>query len=470
MQFFLNVTSQHFHAVLAFILTTGLLIGNVYAQEEGGVDPAFAESANLILDKVHAVLKDKGFKHLQLAYVPVKANAGEASPVSAVADSENRIAVSVLTLFHDLAVARAPQNGWMPAIYDAKSPDPVKSGDKVPSLLFQGIFKQETGEIAVAWGLKLPGQLEVKGTNAVGLNLSTAAYSGAFSFEARRWVADAETHGGYKLSNVDLPVDREIFRGIDSEAEDFAVLNPARPYPLAKPDFPYNVEIVVEKTPRVPQLIDGQAYVAVEDGEKFNVLLSNNSPRFSLVALYIDGVNSINPSIKPPHLTPAHENWFLGPSLKGVIEGWSTPRYGAPVGGGDSERRFVVSSDLSKTVAMNLANTNKQPTGNTIDLAGTITAVFYAFETVQTPLLPAGRGGTAAGELISKKYSYDQSGRKKDVILAAVSLHYRPAAEIEKLKTSANKQQFDLVGTQLIKTLPSKPPELQVSEAKAFPR
>ncbi|MCA9055901.1 MAG: hypothetical protein KDA75_18840 [Planctomycetaceae bacterium] len=137
----------------------------------------------------------------------------------------------------------------------------------------------------------------------------------------------------------------------------------------ASSSSPYGVEVIVNGQPRSAKIdADGLAFVAIERGEEYEVVLINNSGHRAVARLMIDGLNSfafsdVRVEEGPNQGDPLYDFWAIQPHNRSRITGWHKRDAGP-----DNIRAFEVSS-YADSAAGSLEHTS--------DL-GTISAIFHA--------------------------------------------------------------------------------------------
>jgi len=263
------------------------------------------------------------------------------------------------------------------------------------------------------------------------LTLSLAAYQGE-SWELRRWEGD-------KLKNIGIDLEGKwpFGKGPRWERYHYANLDRPLPHPTDVAGFPYTMQVVVDGKVREPQPIeteDGIKYAApLEENETYSVLLENDSDQPCYVALYIDGVNSIDGVLVEPRDLETKRHWHL-PSKSGEreIPGWYDIE--RDVSGRPTGARFRKEFE-------NRAREGPTDYGKGIaDPIGQITAIIYTVgmggieqpsdDELKTRGSPSADFWTGPGQ--RKDETLEIATRSPPgLILAAWTLHYRTREQID---------------------------------------
>lgn len=260
------------------------------------------------------------------------------------------------------------------------------------------------------------------------LTLSDAAYMGE-SWELRRW-----TPGG--IVNVGLDAKKFIndygpfASGPVSEEFQYTAILRNRPHPLLDSECPYRMSIFVDGQQRPLIPVKDRLYVALEPGDVYQIRVESRSPRPAYLSLFVDGINILGKTREHPSTS---KFWRLAAGQKAQFAGWTTG------GGGQYKQEEFMIAPADSTVAA------EQGFGQQL---GMITGVFYTFglEGLPEPPPPAqfaddntlgasmpGAYGTGAGRQTVLRLE-EQSGPERGIILAAMTVHYAPSAEIDLLK------------------------------------
>lgn len=261
-------------------------------------------------------------------------------------------------------------------------------------------------------------------------NLSTVAYGNGESWELLRWEGDKLT-SQIGMEPLDLSDGWEHrFYQRTRELRDQKEGNGLR-HPFLIDDFPYALKIEVGGEVRTPRQIGEDFVVVLNPGEEYKILLANRTDKEVYVALFVDGVCTIDKQIAEPQNLPVRQHWGL-PKNSGDrrIQGWQTiPRdaRNRPVGTPSYTTFRIV--DAEQSVARG-AGFNQQ--------LGMITAIFY---TVGMPAvgssarsLNPSKVGTGEGQRVEKALKWGSS-EKRGVMLAAVTCYYRSDAELQELES-----------------------------------
>lgn len=261
-------------------------------------------------------------------------------------------------------------------------------------------------------------------------NLFTAAYGNGESWELVRWEGDTLT-SRIGIEPLDLREGWEHrFYQRTRELRDQKEGN-GLSHPYLVDDFPYALKIEVGGEVRTPRQIGEDFVVALNPDEEYKILLANRTDKDVYVALFVDGVCTIDKRIAEPQNLPVRQHWWL-PKNSGDrrIQGWQTiPRdaRNRPLGTPSYTTFQVV--DAERSVARG-AGFDQQ--------IGMITAIFY---TVGMPAvgssarsLNPSKVGTGEGQRVEKALKWGSS-EKRGVMLAAVTCYYRSDAELQELES-----------------------------------
>ena len=259
------------------------------------------------------------------------------------------------------------------------------------------------------------------------LTLTKAAYQGE-SWEIRKW-------NGETIENVGINIDgpAAFLTSIADEESQLAKLKPNLPHPLSDNSFSYPIAVRVGKTVREPAIVGGRAVVELNAGEEYSILLQNKSAKGVYVALYIDGVNSINQQLISPENLETKNHWFLesNSGLRG-IGGWFTISAESKASGAAQQFKTFKVVDREESVA---AAQGFQ------DSIGMITALFY---TVGMEGVPQSRSfghaalGTGEGDQGSAKLEFANSQPSRGILLASTTLYYRTGDQLQNIQSGTS--------------------------------
>lgn len=216
-----------------------------------------------------------------------------------------------------------------------------------------------------------------------------------------------------------------LLQGRAVEAQESTPITPGRRAPgrvvIPKPGF--EVDVLVEGRPLDEYYSRGQVYIEALRGAEYEVRLRNPSGNRVAVALFVDGLNTIDAS-----RTSAWDasKWVIGPYETITISGWQTSS--------ERARKFYFTTERDSYAAKR---------GNTANI-GVISAVFFRERRRIVPVTPPHPiyredSQAAAGELSTpsaKSRSRDEAatgiGRsiRHDVDYVDMDLESRPAAEV----------------------------------------
>jgi hypothetical protein len=261
-------------------------------------------------------------------------------------------------------------------------------------------------------------------------NLFTAAYGNGESWELLRWEGDTLTSriGMEPLDLRDGWEQRFYQRTRElRETEEGKGL----PHPYRIDDFPYALKMEVGGEVRTPRQIGENYVVALNPGEEYKILLANRTDKNVYVALFVDGVCTIDKQIEEPQNLPVRRHWSL-PKNSGErrIQGWQTiPR--------DARNRPIGTPSFTTFRIVDAGNSVARGAGFDQKI-GMITAIFY---TVGMPTvgssarsLNPSKVGTGEGQRVEKELKWGDS-EKRGVMLAAVTCYYRSDAELQELES-----------------------------------
>ncbi|MEQ8787120.1 MAG: hypothetical protein RIC55_12510 [Pirellulaceae bacterium] len=271
--------------------------------------------------------------------------------------------------------------------------------------------------------------------------LGAAAYSGE-SFEIRRWDRNRLENMGLSMPHRFLGEDShwEFGKGDVWEQEHLRCLKRRLQHPLEIEDFPYDVALKVAGRVRKPERVLGEYIVPLEPGEQYSIQLTNNTSQPALVALYVDGVGTIDKQFCEPRWLDNARHWVLKPNYVGDVDGWYAlkPENLRPQRG----QRFVIAPRRNSIAAQ------QGFAGN----LGMITALFYANDAVSgkyidypdddllegfRSTLAEGAFGTSAGPRFERGITVSKV--RRGLLLAAVTIYYRTPEEISAIRAGTSR-------------------------------
>jgi len=263
---------------------------------------------------------------------------------------------------------------------------------------------------------------------------SKAAYMGD-SFELRRWEGDTLLNLGIETDHPQFAEDShwEFGLGEKWEKEQFQYLKSSYEHPLDVDGFPFEIEIVVDDTVRKPKKVRGKYLVELNPGEEYAVYIKNGADQPVAVALYVDGVNSIDKQRREPDALESGRHWSLPKDYTMNVAGWYT--IDSKLKTQQANKFEIVERDQSVAAQKGFEEN-----------IGMITAIFYANDAVtgkyvdypKDSLLDNLRSvfgesqfGTGSGEEFDEKLEF--ATVQRGLMLAAVTIYYRSEGEIESI-------------------------------------
>lgn len=282
------------------------------------------------------------------------------------------------------------------------------------------------------------------------ITLSEAGYMG-HSFEARRWNEDTLEPVGFK-EGFDEKV--AMSSGEAAETAQWLALQNEQLHPLLNESLEYGMDLVINDEVAEPELIGSDLYAAINPGDKVQIRLRNESNHNLLMAVYVDGVNTINKKRELPLVTPYTRHWVLQAGRKGKLSGWYNID---PTRKLQQAGEFIL-VDQAEAVASRLDEETEdaqEPTIQTVaygssidDRLGQITAVVYTagwegieeFKDVQLGAKGAGdaRYGIGSGKITEEEMNFLKGER--GMLLAAFTIRYRTQEQLDELKQRLNVQ------------------------------
>lgn len=262
------------------------------------------------------------------------------------------------------------------------------------------------------------------------LTLSKAAYQG-YSWELRRW-------NGNQLENrgIDLSGNMPFGLGASWEKEQWAHLKPDLKHPHADSTFPYPVSVKVSGAARDPVTVEDKRVIELNQDEEFRIALGNDTDKGVYVALYIDGLNSINRLRVEPDQLELMNHWHLPAHQKIEIEGWHDVQRNA-----SGKRIGTPTVSLFRIVGRG----ESVAAGNGFeDNIGVLTAIFYTVGMDHIEQPPAGRGlpnsvvGVGEGARSDASISSFRQGDDRGLMLAAWTFHYRTKDQIKEIQAGTS--------------------------------
>jgi putative lipoic acid-binding regulatory protein len=262
------------------------------------------------------------------------------------------------------------------------------------------------------------------------LTLTKAAYQG-HSWELRRW-------NGRVLDNRGIELEGKEPFGMGSawERVQWTNLKSDLTHPSEDATFPYPVSVKVEGQVRKPIAADEFRVVELNADEEFRVVLKNDSSKGVYVALYVDGLNSINQLQVEPDQLELSNHWHVPAGREIEIEGWheiKRDERGRRTGQPTVKMFRVVGRGESVAAGQSFE-----------DNIGMITAIFYSvgLDNVQQPtstpralpqsVVGVGEGGSARARISSYR------GDDRGLMLASWTFHYRTKEQIAELKSGTS--------------------------------
>lgn len=264
----------------------------------------------------------------------------------------------------------------------------------------------------VAWAPFAP-QPDVSLPQETRRSLSDLAFAGK-SFEIRRWQGNELTLPGFRADAAGTQ--RLYGLGYWHELDQAQQLRSQLPHPLSIEDFPLKIVIAVDEQPRDLVPVGDRFYLTASDGERIEFWFQNRSNHKVLVALYIDGENTLGQAYQHPLQTPTENHWVLPPHQKKRVRGWYS----------------LVNRETSPLLVKRKSGPTAAAAAG--DPSGAITAIFYTDGTpgVDVPAPIHVRGvDIGAGE--PEPAELRTMPGKKGLMLAAVTIHYRSPEEMKTL-------------------------------------
>ncbi len=350
---------------------------------------------------------------------------GDAKKVQALAEEAGVDAIVTLTYDEDLPPPQADGAAAATGGIGARADDGTRSA--APTKEHRGTISIRSETLDA-----IDGTVAAAHDFPDDMTLSRAAYQGE-SWELRRWVAGRLENRGIEMDGA-----RPFGLGAKWERAQYVHLKKALPHPLEIDDFPFFVGVEVKGQPRLPTTVrrGGKPFYVVElsEGEKYRVMLENPSDAPVYVALFIDGVSSIDRQMVEPGDLETQRHWYLRPhSGPRSIDGWYTiPRdaAGQPGEVQHYDEFQIVPRDESVAAGE-----------DSLGRIGMITAVFYTvgMDGIEQPAenltprsIPSSAFGTGLGDRKDATLEF-QTRPNRGLILAAVTLHYRTRQELDAL-------------------------------------
>ncbi len=255
------------------------------------------------------------------------------------------------------------------------------------------------------------------------MTITKAAYQGE-SWELRRWGKDS-------LENTGLDIDgpKAFSVGEASEQQQYVHLKAGLRHPAEDKTFPYPIAIKVGGSIREPQQIAGKAVIELNEGEEYAIMVQNDSDRDAYVALYVDGINTINQQLVEPERLDTKNHWYLeARSGRREIKGWfeiARDSSGQPTGQ-QTYKTFRVMASSGSVAAITGFRDN----------IGMVTAILYSVGMNDIPqersytrsLLGTGEGQSGAAKLEFK------AGTPRGIMLASLTLYYRTKGQLQEIQ------------------------------------
>ena len=147
-------------------------------------------------------------------------------------------------------------------------------------------------------------------------------------------------------------------------------------HPFQNPNFQFRVTLTVDDQPRTGEFRGNDYFVPVTKGEKFKLVVENNSGDVALMRLLVDGLNTLPQNENEQESWGQHVSldkaraWVLDPkdkNLKGGPPRWTIAGFAIKTGDQGIKKEFVI-VDAQQSLAAQQSFT---------DEIGLITAVFY---------------------------------------------------------------------------------------------
>ncbi len=219
------------------------------------------------------------------------------------------------------------------------SPPPqfnANSGPGIEELLTVALEAREKGLVQKKAELSLRGEydyIDDQGQIVVKLRLSIKDKQAKPIKEIVVDLVSTADIGQIMQPTVDLPVDGS--KQLRHEKLKESIENPQAFIAdnLVKPstDSPFGVEIRAQRAdsetpplPRRPEVRDGEAFVQLDRGDEYAIVIHNNSDREIGVNITIDGLSvfAFSEVRKPDSNEPKYTHYILSPGLVQSIEGW----------------------------------------------------------------------------------------------------------------------------------------------------
>ncbi len=262
------------------------------------------------------------------------------------------------------------------------------------------------------------------------MTITKAAYQGE-SWELRRW-----EKGSLANTGLDMDGPGAFAAGEKSEQQQYVRLKKGLPHPALDQTFPYPIALKVEGSIREPQDIAGRAVIELNEGEEYTIMVQNDSDRDVYVALYVDGVNSINQQLVEPEKLDTKSHWYLAArSGKREIKGWfeiTRDSRGQPTGQ-QTYKTFRVLESSGSVAAVKGFHDN----------IGMVTAIFYTVGMTDVPKGTADRSyggnivGTGEGQAGTAKLKF-KKGTPRGVMLASLTLYYRTKDQLQEIQSGTS--------------------------------
>ncbi|QDU96855.1 hypothetical protein [Lignipirellula cremea] len=308
-------------------------------------------------------------------------------------------------------------------------------GGRTDSILVEGGLTDTQGGIA-NWSQ----------TFEEALTLGKAAYMGD-SFEVRRWI-----DGRLQNVGIDIDGDRAFGAGPNWEREHYVHMSARLPHPYAVRDFPYEIQIRANGQIRDGVPVEDKFVTELNPGENYSIRVRNNSDEDVYMALFVDGVCTLEKELlEPDQLTLGH-HWYLpAHSEWHEIKGWFNIKRdyqtGRPTGQAFLNNFQIVDRQDSVAYGQGFE-----------DNVGMITAIFYStgYEGIPDPgvaprALPAGLFGTGSGleeETVIQKWG----NKPRGLLLSAMTLYYRSHEELVGLQGGQNQTDFNFSRKDFVNT------------------
>jgi len=265
---------------------------------------------------------------------------------------------------------------------------------------------------------------------------SKAAYAGD-SFELRRWQGNELVNIGLESQHPQFDEESNWQFGLGEKWElaQYQYLKPSFEHPLDDESFPFEVQIAVDDYGRKPRRVGDKYVVRLEPSEEYYVYVKSKCSQPVMVAVYVDGLNSIDKERREPSDLEPGRHWSLKADYAMKIPGWYVINKDKQTQQGNKFRIVERADSLAAQQGFE-------------DNIGMITVIFYANDAVsgqyvkypKDELLENARSalgksefGTGAGTEFNEDLAFESV--KRGLLLGAVTLYYRSGAEIARIES-----------------------------------